>query len=213
MVANISSVTVSPTASPQMNVWPRCLCVGSTRRSRTVRNDNYLPLGESLPPSQGESRFPIDIYLSWMVHEMPQDLVTNAGEPCLIGSSKNQRGHFVDKAFKQTGLTLSRLREAQSVSSVSPQTPTNSSVQYPMAHSSQPGALASTRTVYLRFTTNVSTSTFDPRSNLMSTPARVLEQVSSSAPDRRSFLRGTASDPNDFVKGTSISISTAERIR
>jgi len=47
----------------------------------------------------------------------------------------------------------------------------------------------------------------------MSTPARIPEQVSSSAPDRRSFLRGTASDPNDLVKGMSIAISTAERIR
>lgn len=150
------------------------------------------------------------------VHEMTQDLVTNAGEPSLIGSSKNQRGHLVDKALRgQPGLPPSRLREALSASFVSPKTPTNSSVQYPMAHSSQfpLGALASTRTVYLKFTTNVSTSTFDPRSNLMSTPARVPEQVSSSAPDRRSFLRRTASDPNDFVKGTSIAGSTAERIR
>jgi hypothetical protein len=53
----------------------------------------------------------------------------------------------------------------------------------------------STRTraiVYSKFTTNVSTSNLDPRSNLMSTPA---------------------SYPNDFVKGMSIAISTAERIR
>jgi hypothetical protein len=50
-------------------------------------------------------------------------------------------------------------------------------------------------------------------SNLMPTPARVPEQVSASVPERRSFLRGTASDPNDFVKGMSIAISTAERIR
>ena len=53
----------------------------------------------------------------------------------------------------------------------------------------------------------------DPRSNLMSTPARVPEQVSASVPERRSFLRGTASDPNDFVKRMSIAISAAERIR
>ena len=74
----------------------------------------------------------------------------------------------------------------------------------------------STRTqaiVYSKFTTNVSTSILDPRSNLMSTPARVPEQVSASAPETRSFLRGTASDPKDFVKGMSIAISTAERIR
>jgi hypothetical protein len=74
----------------------------------------------------------------------------------------------------------------------------------------------STRTqanVYSKFTTNVSTSILDPRSNLMSTPARVPEQVSSSVPERRSFLRGKASDPNDSVKGMSIAISTAERIR
>ena len=74
----------------------------------------------------------------------------------------------------------------------------------------------STRTqaiVYSKFTTNVSTSILDPRSNLMSTPARVPEQVSASVPERRSFLRRTASDPNDFVKGMSIAMSTAERIR
>jgi hypothetical protein len=47
----------------------------------------------------------------------------------------------------------------------------------------------------------------------MSTPTRVPEQVSASVPERRSFLRGMASDPNDFVKGMSIAISTAERIR
>jgi hypothetical protein len=33
----------------------------------------------------------------------------------------------------------------------------------------------------------------------MPIPARVPEQVSSSVPERRSFLSGTASDPNDFV--------------
>jgi hypothetical protein len=74
----------------------------------------------------------------------------------------------------------------------------------------------STRTqaiVYSKFTTNVSTSILDPRSNLMSTPTRVPEQVSASVPERRSFLRGTASDPNDFVKCMSIAISSAERIR
>src|SRR5271156_4119456 len=62
----------------------------------------------------------------------------------------------------------------------------------------------STRTqaiVYSKFTTNVSTSVLDPRSNLMSTPARVPEQVSASVPERRSFLRGTASGPNDFCEG------------
>jgi hypothetical protein len=78
------------------------------------------------------------------------------------------------------------------------------------------GFWPSTRTqaiVYSKFITNVSTSILDPRSNLMSTPARVPEQVSASVPERRSFLRGTASDPNDFVKGMSIAISTAERIR
>jgi hypothetical protein len=47
----------------------------------------------------------------------------------------------------------------------------------------------------------------------MSTPARVHEQVSASVPERLSFLRGTSSDPNDFVKGVSIAISTPERIR
>jgi hypothetical protein len=47
----------------------------------------------------------------------------------------------------------------------------------------------------------------------MSTRARVPEQVSASVPERLSFLRGTTSDPNDFVKGVSIPISTAERIR
>jgi hypothetical protein len=74
----------------------------------------------------------------------------------------------------------------------------------------------STRTqaiVYLKFTTNVSTSILDPRSNLMSTPARVPEQVSASVSERRLLLRRTASYPNDFVKGISIAISTAERIR
>jgi hypothetical protein len=53
----------------------------------------------------------------------------------------------------------------------------------------------------------------DPRSNLMPTPARVSEQVSASVPESRLFVRRTASDPNDFVKGMSIAISTAERIR
>jgi hypothetical protein len=74
----------------------------------------------------------------------------------------------------------------------------------------------STRTqaiVYSKFTTNVLTSILDPRSNLMSTPAHVPEQVSASVSERRSFCRGTASSPNDFVKGMSIAISTAERIR
>jgi hypothetical protein len=47
----------------------------------------------------------------------------------------------------------------------------------------------------------------------MSIPARVPEQVSASVSERRSFLRGTASYPNDFVKGISIAISTAERTR
>jgi hypothetical protein len=47
----------------------------------------------------------------------------------------------------------------------------------------------------------------------MPIPARVPEQVSASVPERRSFLRRTALDPNDFVKGISIAISTAERIR
>jgi hypothetical protein len=56
-------------------------------------------------------------------------------------------------------------------------------------------------------------SILDPRSNFMSTPARVPEQVSASVSEGRSFLRGTASYPNDFVKGMSIAISTAERIR
>ena len=74
----------------------------------------------------------------------------------------------------------------------------------------------STRTqaiVYSKFTANVSTSILDSRSNLMSIPARVPEQVSASVSERRSFLRGTASYPNDFVKGISIAISTAERTR
>jgi hypothetical protein len=66
---------------------------------------------------------------------------------------------------------------------------------------------------YSKFTTNVSTSILDPRSNLMPTPARVSEQVSASVPESRLFVRRTASDPNDFVKGMSIAISTAERIR
>jgi hypothetical protein len=47
----------------------------------------------------------------------------------------------------------------------------------------------------------------------MSTPAHVPEQVSASVSERRSFCRGTASSPNDFVKGMSIAMSTAERIR
>jgi hypothetical protein len=47
----------------------------------------------------------------------------------------------------------------------------------------------------------------------MSTPACLPEQVSASVPERRSFLRGMASDPNDFAKGMSIAKSTAERIR
>jgi hypothetical protein len=74
----------------------------------------------------------------------------------------------------------------------------------------------STRTqaiVHSKLTTNLSTFILDPRSNLMSTRARVPEQVSASVPERLSFLRGTTSDPNDFVKGVSIPISTAERIR
>jgi hypothetical protein len=71
----------------------------------------------------------------------------------------------------------------------------------------------STRTqaiVYSKFTTNVSTSILDPRSNLMSTPARVPEQVSASVSERRSFLRWTASYSNDFVKGMSIAIHCRE---
>jgi hypothetical protein len=75
---------------------------------------------------------------------------------------------------------------------------------------------SSTRTqaiVYSKFTTNLSTSILEPRSNFMSTPARVPEQLSASVSERRSFLRGTASYPNDFLKGMSIAISTAERIR
>jgi hypothetical protein len=148
-----------------------------------------------------------------------QDLVTNAGQPCLIGSSKNQRGHFVNRHFVDRPDYHSRhcvgpKTEVPSVHRLSQ----NSSVQYPMSHSSQfpLGALASTRTqaiVYSKFTTNVSTSTLDPRSNLMSTPVCVSEQVSALAPERRSFLRATASDPTDFVKGMPIPISTAERIR
>jgi hypothetical protein len=47
----------------------------------------------------------------------------------------------------------------------------------------------------------------------MPTPACVSEQVSASVPESRLFVRRTASDPNDFVKGMSIAISTAERIR
>jgi hypothetical protein len=47
----------------------------------------------------------------------------------------------------------------------------------------------------------------------MPIPVRVPEQVSASVPERRSYLRGTASDPNDFVQGMSIAISTAESIR
>jgi hypothetical protein len=47
----------------------------------------------------------------------------------------------------------------------------------------------------------------------MSTLARVHEQVSASVPERLSFLRGTSSDPGDFVKGVSMAISIAERIR
>jgi hypothetical protein len=47
----------------------------------------------------------------------------------------------------------------------------------------------------------------------MSTSARVHEQVPVSVQERLSFLRGTTSDPNDFVKRSSIAISTAERIR
>jgi hypothetical protein len=146
----------------------------------------------------------------------PQDLVTNAGEPCLIGRRKKQRGHFVDRHFLDRRDYHSRdcVRRKAPVPS-GPQTPRNSSAQCPMARSSQfpLGALAATRTVYLKIMTNVSTSILDPRSNLMSTPVRVSEQVSSSAPERRSFLRATASDPHDFMKGTSIASSTAERIR
>ena len=74
----------------------------------------------------------------------------------------------------------------------------------------------STRTqaiVHSKLTTNLSTFILDPRSNLMSTRARVPEQVSASVPESRLFVRRTASDPNDFVKGMSIAISTAERIR
>jgi hypothetical protein len=47
----------------------------------------------------------------------------------------------------------------------------------------------------------------------MSTPAHVREQVSASVSERRSFRRETGSSPNDFVKGMSIAMSTAERIR
>jgi hypothetical protein len=47
----------------------------------------------------------------------------------------------------------------------------------------------------------------------MPTPARVPEQVSTSVPRPESFFRDAASDPNDFVKGVSIAISTAEGIR
>ena len=71
----------------------------------------------------------------------------------------------------------------------------------------------STRTqaiVYSKFTTNLSTSILDPRSNLMPTPARVSEQVSASVPESRLFVRRTASDPNDFVKGMSICIHYRE---
>ena len=47
----------------------------------------------------------------------------------------------------------------------------------------------------------------------MSIPASVSEQVSASVSERRSFRRETASYSNDFVKGMSIAISTAERTR
>jgi hypothetical protein len=46
----------------------------------------------------------------------------------------------------------------------------------------------------------------------MLTSARVPEQVSALVPERRPFLRRTASDLNDF-KRRSIAISTGERIR
>ena len=74
----------------------------------------------------------------------------------------------------------------------------------------------STRTqaiIYSKFPTNLSAFILVSRSNLMSIPARVSEQVSALVPQRRSFLRGTVSDPNDFVQGMSIAISTPERIR
>jgi hypothetical protein len=47
----------------------------------------------------------------------------------------------------------------------------------------------------------------------MSTPACVSEQVSASVSERRSFPRRAAPYANDFVKGMSVAMSKAERIR
>jgi hypothetical protein len=49
-----------------MDVWPRCHCVGLVKGSRTVRNTNLSPARRTVSPSQGESPFPVDFYLSWM---------------------------------------------------------------------------------------------------------------------------------------------------
>jgi hypothetical protein len=54
------------TLFPQMDVWPRCHCVGLAKGSRSVRSTTIRRLGEPIPPSQGESPFPLDFYLSWM---------------------------------------------------------------------------------------------------------------------------------------------------
>jgi hypothetical protein len=43
--------------SPQTR-WPTC--------HHQIPTDQDDPLGEPIPPSQGESPFPVDFYLSWM---------------------------------------------------------------------------------------------------------------------------------------------------
>src|ERR1700677_2698637 len=49
-----------------MDVWPRCLCFGLVRGSRTARYANTLPVGRTpSAKSRGISASP-DCYLSWM---------------------------------------------------------------------------------------------------------------------------------------------------
>ena len=44
---SIFAANAYPALFPQMDVWPRCLCVGLVRGSRTVRYANALPVGRT----------------------------------------------------------------------------------------------------------------------------------------------------------------------
>jgi signal transduction histidine kinase len=59
------SIDVCSTLFPQMDVWPRCLCVGLVKGSRTVRNTNYLPTRRTYSAESRGISVSVDFYLSW----------------------------------------------------------------------------------------------------------------------------------------------------